>query len=96
MLILHLARVSPLAILIDCRNDGRVTSVCGDESQDKRQERERKKKMIYDPEKREKKNPATNPQGPACTYICSCRRRTDYSNCRRLRHHCHCYTVAAA
>uniref|UniRef100_A0A2S2NNF5 Uncharacterized protein n=1 Tax=Schizaphis graminum TaxID=13262 RepID=A0A2S2NNF5_SCHGA len=43
MLILHLARVSPLAILIDCRNDGRVTYVCGDESQDKRQERERKK-----------------------------------------------------
>lgn len=32
--------------------------------------------MIYDPEKRVKKNPATNPQGLACTYICSCRRRS--------------------
>jgi len=42
VLILHLARVSLLAILIDCRNDDRVTSVCGDESQDKRQERENK------------------------------------------------------
>lgn len=24
--------------------------------------------MIYDPEKRVKKNPATNPQGPACIH----------------------------
>lgn len=42
VLILHLARVSPSAILIDCHNDGRVTSVYRDESQDKRQEREKK------------------------------------------------------